>query len=314
LKLLASRGIFATMRPALALLPLVCLAAQDVETAYKNLKEAESKKDAALVRKWAAETSAAARKAAAEPEPANPSEKESWTNRVNYARQVDVYTEYSLYATALQAEPGAVIELTDALEKQNAKSQYLTKIGSVYLVAVAKTAPNNLMTAAEKVAATDPANEDALLILADGYLTAKQTDKALAASDKLIGALGSKQKPEGSSEADWTKKKTATLTRAHWIAGVIQGENGKYEEADRHLRTALPEIQDKSMLASAYFYLGVANYKLGQAAADKARLNEAAKFSDQCAAIPGPYQAPAQRNAKAIRSELATSRTPARKK
>jgi len=45
------------------------------------------------------------------------------------------------------------------------------------------------------------------------------------------------------------------------------------------------------------FYLGVANYQLGKAAKNKAQMTEAAKFSEECASRPGPYQAQAKKNA-----------------
>jgi tetratricopeptide (TPR) repeat protein len=285
--------------------PSLFAASEDLDAAYKNLKDAEAKKDPALVRKWAQETSKEARKILQTPEPTAADEKESWKNRLDYARQVDTYTEYSMFATALQtADPAAIIDLTQALEQQNPKSEYLVKLGSTYLMAVAKSTPDKIVPAAEKVALLDPNNEDALLILADGYLSAKQTSKALEASEKLIAVLSNKPAPEGLTEQAWTKKKTASLTRAHWIAGVVQGEANQYAEADRHLRAALPTLDDKQMQAAALFYLGVANYKMGLAEKDRARLAEAARFSEQCAALPGPYQAPAQRNARAIRAEI----------
>jgi tetratricopeptide (TPR) repeat protein len=298
------------MRLLIALAPLL-LAGQDLESAYKNLKDAEAQKNPALVRKWAQATSMEARKVAQTPEPAAADQKEAWKNSVDYARQVDVYTEYSLYATALQSsDPAAVIDLGNALEQQNPKSEYVAKLGSTYLVAVARTAPDQLMPAAEKVAARDPQNDDALLILADGYLSKKRTAEALAHAEKLAALLESKPKPEGLTDEAWAKKKATSLARAHWIAGVVQGEANQYAAADRHLRAALPALDDKQMQSAAYFYLGVANYKMGQTAKDRAKLEEAAKFSDACAALPGPYQAPARANAKAIRAEMG----PARKK
>jgi len=62
------------------------------------------------------------------------------------------------------------------------------------------------------------------------------------------------------------------------------------------------------MMAAALFYLGVANYQLGSATRNKARVLEAAKFSDQAAAIKGPYSDQAWRNAQIMRTEAGKMR------
>ncbi len=287
-----------------ALLTLAVAAAQDLESAYKNLKDAEAKKDADLVRKFAGETSKAARAAAAEP--AKAEDKEAWASRVDYAKQVDTYTEYAMYAFVLQPIDAAKIaDLCEALEAQNARSQYLPQIAGRCLVGFSQGAPAKLMPFAERAAARDANNEDALMVLADGYQSAKEGDKALAAAAKLVALLHAKPKPEGVDDATWKTKKDTMLGRGYWIAGVIQGDRNQHVETDKALRAALPLIKDNAMRAPALFYLGVANYQLGKAAKSKAQMTDGAKFSEECAALPGPYQALAQKNAKSIRAELA---------
>jgi len=54
---------------AAALVTIGVAGAQDLESAYKNLKDAEAKKDVDLVRKFAGETSKAARAVMATPQP-----------------------------------------------------------------------------------------------------------------------------------------------------------------------------------------------------------------------------------------------------
>jgi hypothetical protein len=58
------------------------------------------------------------------------------------------------------------------------------------------------------------------------------------------------------------------------------------------------------MLAEALFYLGLANYRLAEGG-QKERAGDAVRFSQQCAAIPGPFQVPARTNLKAIRAKYA---------
>ena len=69
----------------------------------------------------------------------------------------------------------------------------------------------------------------------------------------------------------------------------LEDTYGQYFEADKELRAALPLIQgNTAMTAPALFYLGMANYDLGRRTMSKARVPEAAKFSEQAAAIKGP--------------------------
>jgi hypothetical protein len=62
------------------------------------------------------------------------------------------------------------------------------------------------------------------------------------------------------------------------------------------------------MSAETLFYLGLANYQVGRQTIDKRKILEGAKFSEECAAIPGQFQARAYENAKAMRKEAAAMR------
>ena len=159
------------------------------DLAYNNLKAAEGKKDPALVKAWAQRTSAAARKVIAADKHASEDEKQY----LEYARELDIYTEYSVYAAALQStDPAVIIDLTENLEQRNAKSQYLTKIYGRYLNALRQTGQVDKAGArAEQIAAADATNEDALLIAADYNLQknrARQGDPLLHQARPLDGS------------------------------------------------------------------------------------------------------------------------------
>jgi tetratricopeptide (TPR) repeat protein len=273
----------------------------DVEAAYTCLKAAEAKGDPEAVIKWAGFTSDAARKIAAVPQPAEAGQVEAWKQRIDYAKQVDTYTEYALYATALvKPTPQKTIALVEALEQRNPKSPYLQQISSMYIVALNQTAPAKVLPAAERLSANDPGNTDLLLVLADTYMNKKQNEKALAASTKLIAALREKQKPADAA-ADWESKKNVALGRAYWYSGIVYAAESKWAPADQSLRSALPLVQGNDQLTGpALFYLGLANYRMGKGK-NKAQMSDALKFSEQAAAIKGPFQAPAAQNVKAIR-------------
>ena len=286
------------------------VAADDLESTFQNLKDAEAKGDAALVKKLAAETVTLARQAMAEPAPQADDEKQAWTQRVAYAKDVEAYTEYALYSVAIKAPAATTVDLLAALEQQNPKSKYLDQGYAYYMYALSQTgATAKVLPVAERGLQNFPENEDLLLYLADNAMAAKQSDRALNFSTRLVAALIKHTKPEGLSDSDWEKKKTAGLTRGYWISGVVYGEKNQYAAADRNLRAALPLVKgNDAMTAPALFYLGVSNYNLGLMTNNKAKVLEGAKFSDDCAKLIGPYQEQAWRNAQIMKAKAGTMR------
>jgi len=279
----------------------------DVAASHNCLKAAEGKKDPDLVMKWAGITSKAARKAAAAPKPAEEGDVENWKSAVDYAKQVDTYTEYSMYAMALAVpDPDKKIMLYDALVAQNPQSQYLGQMTGPVFLAMRQANQNDKAVAfAEKVLEKDQSNEDMLLTVADNYLNKKvHPEKVIEYSMKLSEIMGAKQKPEGVSDADWDKRKNLLTGLGFWMAGVTYAGANKFKETDELLRKALPLVEDNQALkGQALFYLGLANYKMGQPKGDKKLMAEALKFNTQCAAIKGPFQAQAQKNAAVIRQQ-----------
>lgn len=259
-----SVGLLFVAAPAIVL-------ADDLDDALQALKEAEPSKDVAKIKQLAA----AAHQTAAKWETATPpsdTDKENYEARARYAHEVDNYSEYALYALAIQSDSKTGADLAATLEQQNPKSKYLSM-------------------------------PDLLAMMADNALSRKQTDRALSYANRLITASG-KPAPEGIAAADWDRMKNAALGRGYWIAGVISAEQQKFKDADRNLRAALPLIKgNNAMLGPALFYLGVANYNLSNMTASKARMVEAAKFSEQSAAIAGPYQDQAYKNSLAMKTQ-----------
>lgn len=271
-----------------------------LDISYKNLKAGEGKKDPDLVKKWASQTSAIARKLL--------SDGKMPPDEADYARQVDIYTEYSLYSTALLLlNPFKTIELVDILERQNAKSQYLSKVYGKYFNALRQIGQSERAgMQAERVAAADPGCEDALLIAAEYNLQKKnEPAKVIGYANQLTKLMETKTKPEGMADADWAKKKDQLEGLAFWMAGIAYSDGSQFEEADKSLRLALPHLKDDQVTAVALFHLGTSNYKIAKARKDKARMQEALRFSELSASTKGPVQSQAQQNVKAIRAELA---------
>ena len=282
----------------------------DLDTAYQKLKDAAAGKDAVQVKILAAQTCALAREVIAAPAPADDEEKEAWKNHVAYAHDVEVYTEYALYATAVGARPETVVDLLATLEQQNPKSKYLADAYGLYFYALHQTgAAAKIPAIAEKVIENFPENDDSLAVLAEAALSRKQNDRALGYARRLTAALGKHPKPEGMSAAEWERKRSAELASGYWIAGVVQAEKGVYYEADRDLRAALPLVAgNDSRKATALFYLGLANYQLGKTTLKKAQVLEAVKFSQEAAAIQGPLAQQAWHNAQVMKDEAGRMR------
>jgi hypothetical protein len=146
--------------------------------------------------------------------------------------------------------------------------------------------------------------------LADNAMTRQQNDRALALAKKSLTVLeANPAKPAGLDQADWDKRKTLAIGTAHWIAGVVEANKNEFFAANKDLRAALPVVKDrKEMYAATLFFLGLSNYQVGRQTVNKGQILEGAKFSEQCAAIPGQYQERAFENAKAMRREAAGMR------
>ncbi len=281
------------------------MGAGDVESGQECLKAAEAKKDLALVMKWSAMTSEAARKVVQSPQPTTADDAEAWKREVDYARQVDTYTEYSLYAALVQStDPKERIEFGEALQTRNAQSQYLPQIAQPLFLAYLQAGQSEKALAfAEKCVSAKQASEEMMLTVAQSDMDKKLPDQAIAVSEQAIQSADTKEKPQGMSDADWQTWKTQIKGRAGWIAGVSYAAVNKWELADKSLRAALPALEgDKNMLAQALFFLGLANYRIAEGG-QKERARDALRFSEQCAAIPGPFQVLANTNVKAIRAK-----------
>lgn len=276
----------------------------DLDVAYNGLKAAEAKEDADQLKIWAGRSSAIARKLVASTQaPADDDEKQ----HLEYVKGVETYSDYAIYALAAKLKDSQkVAELGAALQQQNVKSQYMPQLSGLYLNALAQSGQAaKVCPAAEALASANAKDVDALVSAANCGLQQRHYDRAEAHSARLIEALGSRPKPEGMSDADWAAKKAMLLGRANWITGIAYASESKLGPADKALRAALPAVKgEPQMAASALFQLGLANYKLGKAVGDKAKIREGLHFFEQCAEISGPNQAQASTNVKAIRGEL----------
>jgi hypothetical protein len=296
-----------TIFVAMTLLAVPVRAADDnMDAKFQSLQDAVAQKKIPDVKKLSLELFPIVQDALCETAPQGEDERAAWKSRIDHAKAVGLYAEYALFAAAVESPAPTLIDLVSTLETANPKSQYLDRAYGPYLVALAQTgAATKVPAVAEKALANFPENEDLLLVLADNAVNKKQEDRALTYSNRLVTSLVKHSKaPEGVPAAQWERKRNAGLGRGYWISGVIYGGRGQYANCDKNLRAALPLIQEnKPMLGPALFYLGMADYNLGKMTLDKAKILEAAKFSQQSALIESPYTEQARHNALVMKQE-----------
>ena len=133
--------------------------ADEMDDAYQSLKDAVAKKDAAAVKKVAPDAYKLAKQAENEAAPTNADEKEAWTQHVAYAKDVESFTEYSLYATAVQSPSETLIDLIQMLEQINPKSKYLADAYAPYFAALNATGAAAKIPGIAEKALEEPAGE-----------------------------------------------------------------------------------------------------------------------------------------------------------
>jgi hypothetical protein len=283
--------------------------ADDMDDAYQNIKDAVAKKDAAAVKKIAPEAYQLAKAAENEPAPASADLKEGWQQHVAYAKDVQSFTEYSLYAIGVQS-PSDLIEMVGMIEQLNPKSKYLEDAYPPYFAALtAKGEGSKIAAIADKALESQPDNPAVLAVCAQTASSRNQLDRALTLANRLVAAATKRTKPENVPEADWNRQRNAFLGQGYFLSGMVYGARQQFAQSDRALRDALPLVRGNNAMAGpVLFQLGVDNYNLGKMTNNKAKILEAAKFSEDSAAIPGPNQDQAWRNAQLMKTEAGRMR------
>jgi len=279
---------------------IMALDPEDMDTALATLKAAEAKKDPDLVKKWSNATAALAQKVIASPQPKDEDAVEDWKKHVDYAKQVNTYSEYAIDAAALQTtDPRKRVDLIEALYDRNPQSQYMAQLLPAALQALQQMNDADRKTAfAEKVLAKDPNNDEMLILAADGYSQkGKEPDKVIEYSNKLAEVLKQKAKPEGVNEADWTKRNNVIICLAHYWPGKAYYSQKKYGPAKKELTEALSLADaNPALKPELLFMLGDSEYRLEN-------IVEALKYFQQCAALKSNLQAQAAKNVAAIKSQ-----------
>ena len=274
--------------------------------AYNALQGCEKKADIPCLKAWSARTVEAAKKMLAIGKPAAEAEADEWDKEIDYAKQVIIRCEYSLYAAGLQStDPAVIIDMGSTLEQRHPDSQYIPQLAGRYVMALQQTGQREKATAAaEKAVSIDKTNEEMIAVAADGYLQGKKDmAKVIEYGDMLIGVMQTKAAPQGTAPEAWEKRKAAMTGLGHWLKGMAYQEMQNPVETDKAFRTALPFIEgNNDLLAPAYFFIGVANHSLSKSTKNPKLRAEAARFTELCTKIAGPYQESCVKNLSAIKT------------
>jgi tetratricopeptide (TPR) repeat protein len=278
----------------------------EVSAAHGSLKAAEALKDLPLIKTWSAQTSNIARKAMQSPKPEYGDEEDvaNWKQKVEFSRQVEQYSEYSLYFASLQVKDSKTkSSLIEALEQRNPMSEYLAQMRTSQTTVVRQVDIEEAVASAEAQFEKEEWNEDLLLMVTTHYMQKrKETAKIIAYSQKLLDLLETKGKPEEISDSEWDRKKQNMIGTSNWMMGLLYSTQERFPQADKHLRAAIPYLRNSDMIAGAYYHLGYANYRLAEAG-DRIKVHDALRFMQMCASINSHVQVQARENIKAIKAE-----------
>jgi hypothetical protein len=280
----------------------------DLEESYTKLKDAVAKKDADATKSAAAETLKLAKAAQTAAKPTEAEEVEHWKQTIDYAKDVESYTEYALGFVASQPglDPAKAVDMIDTLIAQNPKSKFIDDIAvNSYLVALGKAGGAAKQQAGmAKVIVGRPDNTVALQALVD--MSGSSPDRALSYANRLIAAIKAKSKPEGFSESDWEKQKNSALATGYFNAGYVYLQKQAWVDCDKNLKLAVPLLAgDQARLGIAYYGLGACNFNFGKMTNDRTRMQAGEKYSEQSAAIKSPMQTRAYNDVAAMKQALA---------
>jgi tetratricopeptide (TPR) repeat protein len=284
---------------------LLGLDPEDVGAAHNCLRSIEPTQNAELIRRWSDLTAQIARRVLKTPKPEMADDVPDWKAKLEYAKQVEQYAEYSLYFAAVQTHDTATKQkLMEALEQRNAASEYLAQLRT------SQQAPSvRQVDIEEAVAATEAAyqkgqyNADGLLTAATHLMSKqKEPEKVIAYSTKVVELVAAETKPADTSDAEWEKRQHYLTSTAQWMMGLLYSTQEKFSLSDRNLRAALPMLHNVDMMTGALYHLGYVNYRLAEAG-ERIRIHDAVRYTQQCVEIESAVQQQCIQNLKSMKAE-----------
>jgi tetratricopeptide (TPR) repeat protein len=265
----------------------------NLEAACFNWRIAADMKDPALTAVWMKQAGYIAERVLKTPNPDMTQATRECGASARLANETDAYKE------AFTAKnPGDRVKLLEAFLSEHPQTAHAEEIEiAVFLAYREQGDAAKALAAAERLVAHNDTREDAMLLVAESNFKAgKDPNVVVNLSKKAIDRLNKAPKPEGLSDADWARNKTAEVTQANYMIGSVNFQAEKWEAADQAFRAALPNLTDPRYRAEVLNSLGWANYKLKN-------VSDSIKFYIDCTNIPGPFQLAAAKTLNTITAE-----------
>jgi tetratricopeptide (TPR) repeat protein len=265
----------------------------NLEAACLNWRIAADMKNPALTALWMRQAGRIAEKALKAPDPERSKATVECGESARQANEAEAYQE-----AVTTKNPADRIKLLEAFLKNYPQTKRSGDIEiAMFLTYREQGDAAKALAAAEKLVAHNDTREDAMLLVAESYFkSGRDPNLVVSLSRKAIDRLSKADKPEGKSDADWARTKTAEITQANYMIGAVNFQAEKWEVADQAFRAALPNLTDPRFRAEALSSLGWANYKLKN-------VSDAIKFYVDCTNIPGPFQLAASKTLNTITAE-----------
>ena len=265
----------------------------NLAAACLNWRIAADMKDPALTATWMMKAGTIAEKVLTSPDPdMSQATRDCGTSALQA-------NETESYKNAFTAKnPAERIKLLEAFLATHPQTTHAADIEVAVFVAYREQGDTaKALAAAERLVTHNDSREDAMLLVAESYFrSAKDPGTVLSLSRKAIDRLSKSPKPEGMTDADWARNKTAELTQANYMIGSVNFQAEKWDVADQAFRAALPNLTDPRFRAEVLSSLGWANYKLKN-------VSDSIKFYIDCTNIPGPFQQAAAKTLNTITAE-----------
>src|SRR5689334_12755322 len=202
----------------------------DLETACLNWRVAADSKDPVRTQEWIARTGKIAEGVLKNPDPAMSKA------TIECGKNASQAVEFEAYKTAFTAKnPADRIRMLEEYAKAYPQNSHANDIEVAVFLAYREMGDSaKALAAAEKLVAHNDTREDAMLLLAEASFKAgKDPDRVLSLSRKAIERLNTAEKPENINAADWARTKTAELTQANYMIGVLNFQAERWEAADQ---------------------------------------------------------------------------------
>lgn len=274
----------------------------NVPAAQALLQDAIDRKDTAAQLTLAVQVADITKKVVSSTTPKRGEEPNEFRHRVEFAKQVATFAEYTLYTLASQTPAESRQPILEAFRQRYPESQYLQAAQSTGPVERVVLSGDAGLAAIDRAIAAGTA-DDEMVLMAANYFLQRSPERALRYCQKAI-EIGNGPKPASVPDGEWPRRRANALGQGYWMMGMIYSSSENYAAADKNLRNALNYVHgDEQKTANALFHLGYANFRLAADSNDKTRVQDAIRYTEACIKMNTNIKAAAVRNLNLIKTQ-----------